>query len=188
MSSVPRETNFSCLIPLNFSTSNYLVEMFYHAVVTIIIGETHLRMVPNAEHSLYGHQEEVTTNILTFINLIQNNTPRPSFNYTMVKSNTTASITVYTYVETNSCTFLSLFKGEVQPAYVRVWSAETLSFTYRDFRLITCWDIEKCINPVIWTYEELQGNNGVYTVSMDAPEGNLIQNPDRTNYKNTYRV
>ncbi len=63
-----------------------------------ISGETHLRMVPNAEHALIVHQEEVTLNILTYINLLQANTPRPEFNYTLVKSNTTASITVYTNV------------------------------------------------------------------------------------------
>ena len=50
-------------------------------------------MVPNAEHSLIGHQYDVIEGIAMFFKMIATNTPRPDYTYEIVKSNTTASIT-----------------------------------------------------------------------------------------------
>lgn len=121
-------------------------------------GENHLRMVPNAEHSLIGHQADVVLSIATFYQLVLDNTPRPQISWDLVKSNTTASIT------------LKLLDN-YQPLQVKMWYAHTLSFVQRDFRLVICDDLTHCLEPVFWYDEVLTPvSNGVYQVSMDAPQ------------------
>jgi len=125
-----------------------------------LIDEKHLRMVPNAEHSLIGHQIDVITSIATFAWMVVNNVPRPEFSWQIVKSNETASITV-------------TLEDDQQPFQVRVWQAHTLSFIQRDFRLLICDDIEHCLEPIFWYETMLESSNGTYTVSVPAPpEGN----------------
>eukprot|EP01121_Diplochlamys_sp_Union-15-3_P013406 TRINITY_DN4155_c0_g3_i1.p1 TRINITY_DN4155_c0_g3~~TRINITY_DN4155_c0_g3_i1.p1 ORF type:complete len:439 (-),score=70.92 TRINITY_DN4155_c0_g3_i1:205-1521(-) len=119
-------------------------------------GEKYLRMMPNCEHALIPDYYNVGTNMETFYWMVLNNIPRPKFSWTMEKSNTTASITL-TAVD--------------RPTSVYVWHATTLSSTKRDFRLLTCGDISKCFQPVIWYDDELFDNNGdgVYKAVVNAP-------------------
>jgi len=114
-------------------------------------------MVPNAEHSLYGHQLDVMLSIATFSWMLMNNVPRPEFTYELIKSNETASITV------------TLQDNQI-PVSVKVWQAQTLSFVQRDFRLLICDDIQHCLEPVFWYETVLEGQKGVYSYSVPAPE------------------
>lgn len=55
-------------------------------------GEYHLRLVPNAEHSLAGHGYDVISSIGNFFESVLLNEVRPKYSYEMVYSNDTASI------------------------------------------------------------------------------------------------
>jgi PhoPQ-activated pathogenicity-related protein len=55
-------------------------------------GEHHLRMVPNAEHSMAGHGYDVISSIGNFFYSVLTNEVRPKYSYNMVYSNDTASI------------------------------------------------------------------------------------------------
>ncbi|EGG24500.1 PhoPQ-activated pathogenicity-related protein [Cavenderia fasciculata] len=122
-------------------------------------GEKHLRIVPNAEHSLVGHQTDIILSIVTFLKMFSNNQTRPDFSYQVVyNTNTTATIT------------LTPTPGTPLPTKVKVWDARTESTTRRDFRLITCQDPTKCIQFVIWVPTDVQPNSqGTYSVTLSAP-------------------
>jgi PhoPQ-activated pathogenicity-related protein len=61
-------------------------------------GQNHLRMVPNAEHSLLGHQLDVTYAAASYYHRVISSTPLPEFTWSITKSNGTqgepATITV----------------------------------------------------------------------------------------------
>ncbi|EFA75636.1 PhoPQ-activated pathogenicity-related protein [Heterostelium album PN500] len=123
-----------------------------------LLGEKHLRLVPNAEHSLIGHQLDIIMGIVTMSRLYIQNQTRPEFDYNIAfNSNGTATIT------------LTVQPGTKTPYKVKSWEAITESAERRDFRLITCMDPTKCIQPILWKPETLTGVNGVYTATMGAP-------------------
>jgi len=118
-------------------------------------GESYLNIIANAEHTLATAYPDVASSISAFYHLIITRTPRPSYEYTMVKSNQTASITL---------------KPNDTPYEVTMWYAQTISPNLRDFRLVVCDQIPKCIQPVIWLPQSLlpQGD-GTYVATMDKP-------------------
>jgi len=125
-------------------------------------GIKHLRVVPNCEHSLAGHDYFTLLQVSEFINYFLNGTLPKSLDYQMIYSNTTATIIV---------------KPPQKPASVTVWQATTLSKTRRDFRLIICGDIGNpdCFQPVLWESDELSpASDGSYSVSIRAPSEGWI--------------
>jgi len=53
-----------------------------------------------------------------------------------------------------------------------MWHARTLSEERRDFRLITCWDFEKCFQPVLWFEKRLHpepNNPNIYVATAERP-------------------
>eukprot|EP01132_Coremiostelium_polycephalum_P005292 gene5292-6589_t len=126
---------------------------------TSMQGESHLRLVPNAEHSLIGHQTDILLSIVSFLNLIIHNQPRPQFNWNI------------TYNPDNSATItMTVPPGSILPTKVKAWTAVTESTTRRDFRLITCADPTKCVQFVLWIPSSIpQSSPGVYTVTMKVP-------------------
>jgi len=120
-----------------------------------LYGENYLRIVPDAEHSMEGHEIDLALSVNTWMHMILTGKKRPTFTWNLEKSNDTARITV---------------KCDEKPSSVTMWYAHTLSHTRRDFRLLTCEDIPKCIQPVIWWYKALEDQgNGVYVAEMEAP-------------------
>jgi PhoPQ-activated pathogenicity-related protein len=122
-------------------------------------GETHLNLIPDAEHALVTAYVDVTFTLSGFYQMVISKTPRPSYTYEIIKSNTTASIKVQ--VDTAN-----------PPTSVTLWHASTLSSTMRDFRLVKCAKLPDCLNPVIWYYEELQEalpGSGKYLATKSAP-------------------
>jgi len=119
-------------------------------------GEKYLRVIPNCEHSLAGHDYYTLLQVAEFVNRFLNKTLPGTLDYTLVYSNTTASITV---------------KPPIKPASVTMWQATTLSTTRRDFRLIICGDIgnPNCFQPVLWLPQSLSPNpDGTYSASIRA--------------------
>jgi len=124
-------------------------------------GETHLTLIPDAEHSLATALPEVGETINTFYQLIVTKTPRPVYTYEIIRSNTSASIIVHTshIIPT--------------PSQVTMWYAYTISSTLRDFRLVICDQIPQCIQPILWipkALSEIQPGTGTYIANMTAPE------------------
>ena len=124
-------------------------------------GEKHLRIIPNAQHTLVTAITEVLNDLKTFYKLIHYNISRPDFTWTLdyVKTKDTAAKTVVTL-------------GKDKPKSVRMWWADTVASSgKRDFRLVICFDLSKpeCIQPILWFPVELQLNNGPYTAEMSDP-------------------
>jgi len=103
---------------------------------------------------------EVATTISAFYHTVINDLPRPKYTYKIIKSNTTAAITM-------NC------DDEYPPEYVTMWQATTLSSTYRDFRLLRCAKIPECIQLVIWFPTVLTADpidSCQYHVEVDKPK------------------
>ncbi|KAH3871996.1 hypothetical protein DPMN_035211 [Dreissena polymorpha] len=104
----------------------------------VLKGEKYLRMIPNAEHGLVGHETSVMFGIRAFFLSVMNNKPLPKVDWIL---NTTAiggKISVTT---------------DVQPLSVECYHATTLDDTRKDFRLLrgTPGDPTKPkLHPVLW--------------------------------------
>eukprot|EP01113_Clastostelium_recurvatum_P011230 TRINITY_DN1567_c0_g2_i2.p1 TRINITY_DN1567_c0_g2~~TRINITY_DN1567_c0_g2_i2.p1 ORF type:complete len:495 (-),score=130.05 TRINITY_DN1567_c0_g2_i2:151-1512(-) len=124
-------------------------------------GETHLRMIPNCEHSLAGHQADVTLQIETFLRMVINKQPRPQITWTNQ------------YYSNGSALLVATTSASTPPSLVRLWQADTLSRTQRDFRLVTCFQLPKCIQLVPWKSTEIksttQGSNLEFKAFIEAP-------------------
>jgi len=119
-------------------------------------GEKYLRVIPNCEHSLAGHDFFTLLQVAEFINRFLNKTLPGNMESTIIRSNSTATIIV---------------KPPIPPTSVTVWQATTLSETRRDFRLIICGNIgnPNCFQPVWWIPSELKPNaDGTYSASISA--------------------
>jgi len=131
-----------------------------------LLGEKHLMMVPNAEHSLEGHQIDVLLNIQQFVESFIHQRSVPTLQWEF--SNNGSVIT----------TVLSQ-----KPKTVTLW--EAYNPTARDFRLLTCGEVTwHCINPILWIPRELnytQLSDGTYQAVgvLEVPEsgwrGGLVQ-------------
>jgi hypothetical protein len=65
-------------------------------------------MVPDAEHSLYGQQTDVTLSISTFVHMLLENHPQPKLNWTLIRSNDSeASIVLQTETKPKRFSFVS---------------------------------------------------------------------------------
>jgi len=124
-----------------------------------LIGEKHLRLVPNAEHSLAGHQTDILLSIVTFLRLVTSDTPRPTFtwNITYTPDGNTATIDMFVPA------------GSMLPTKVKVWDAITESETRRDFRLLICQDPEACVQFVIWVPKDITPQGTTYSYTMSKP-------------------
>eukprot|EP01103_Thecamoeba_quadrilineata_P002891 TRINITY_DN12743_c0_g1_i1.p1 TRINITY_DN12743_c0_g1~~TRINITY_DN12743_c0_g1_i1.p1 ORF type:complete len:491 (+),score=55.56 TRINITY_DN12743_c0_g1_i1:32-1504(+) len=114
-------------------------------------GEKYLRMVPNAEHSMAGHAEDVMYSVVQFMEAIIHSNPIPNYDWQISADGTTITVT------TNA-----------KPKKVVMWHA--LNPHKRDFRMIVCGinDDPLCIGKTFWLPEELQPvsvENGIYTYS-----------------------
>jgi len=136
-------------------------------------GENHLRYMPNSEHSMSGHATDLAAEIVTFYSMVIKNQTRPTISYANTfYPNGSALLTV---------------KARTQPSRVRVWHADTLSHTLRDFRLVICDDIAKCAQIVPWFPKELNatvvGDTFVYSAYIEKPangwRGYMIQVDNR---------
>lgn len=127
-----------------------------------MVGEIHLLMVHNAEHSLVTGLPEVVQGISSFAAGVLANEARPTINWTMTQSSRTGSITVLT---------------SEPPTKVFVRYADTLDGKRRDWRLITgekpCPTIEisgECLHPVLWHTDNATAvNPTTYTYATSAP-------------------
>jgi len=129
---------------------------------SMVPGLKHLRMVPNAEHSLSGQQFEIIEQIGDWMFMFMHNDLPPTLDSTLVYSNNTASITV---------------RPGRTPVSVTLYQAQTLSFQRRDFRLVICGNLSdpSCFQPVLWYPSTLQPNtDGSYSASIAAPIGGWI--------------
>jgi PhoPQ-activated pathogenicity-related protein len=121
-------------------------------------GPKFLRVVPDAEHSLIGHELDLTFTIATFFHLVVDKRPIPtiSWNFTITPEGT-GVITA---------------TSDVEPTEVLMFHATTISTTRRDFRLITCGAVNaSCIQPILWFPTTLSDQGGyTYVATMDPPE------------------
>jgi len=116
---------------------------------SLLPGQSWLRMVPNAEHSMAGHAGDLAVTIQSFLHAVSSGTYIPTFNFTI--NNVTGEITVTT---------------TDKPDKARMWHAKNIH--HRDFRLVVCGDLQNlsCIQPILWDYITLEPTsivNGVYT-------------------------
>lgn len=119
-----------------------------------------LRVVPDAEHSLSGHQLDVVSSIQTFFWCVIHNTTLPQVTWDIAYSN-----------NNNTATLTAVWTSHVLPRKIVMWKATNPNS--RDFRLLTCAnpDNPHCLNLVLWFESELSSNNQTsVTVSLDAPK------------------
>jgi PhoPQ-activated pathogenicity-related protein len=94
-----------------------------------------LRMVPNAEHSMAGHQVDLLLNIQIFLTTVVRQQPLPSFSWTFGSNYSSITVTL---------------NDNNVPRKVLVWRAHNP--LARDFRLLTSPDT---IQPIFWFESEL---------------------------------
>lgn len=127
-------------------------------------GELHLLMLQDAEHSLATAIPEVIKSVSAFALAVMSDRPRPTLTWTMQRSNTSGT-TVATCSE--------------QPVEVRVWHADTLNASRRDWRLIKGMPCEapcipvkgECLQPILW-YESapVTINNTTFSATFEIPK------------------
>jgi len=121
-------------------------------------------MLPNAEHSLAGHQLDILLNVQQFFEAFIQERAIPTLEWEF----------------SNNGSVISVILSQ-KPKTVEIW--EAYNPKARDFRLITC-DSEKCINPILWIPRQLNVtalSNGSYQAIgiMDVPDvgwrGGMVQ-------------
>jgi PhoPQ-activated pathogenicity-related protein len=106
-----------------------------------LVGEKHLRYVPNTDHSLRG--SDAVESIAAFYQLVLQGKPRPSFSWT--------------FPDTESIHVVTADK----PRSVKLWHATNANA--RDFRLQT-------IGPAYTSVELVPTQEDVYRVHVPAPD------------------
>ncbi len=106
-----------------------------------LIGEKHLRYVPNTDHGMDG--SDAIQTLVSFFWCIVNDTPRPEFDWTMSED---GILTV---------------TSETAPAEVRLWQATNSAA--RDFRLET-------LGPRYQSALLKPNDDGSYTAKVDKPD------------------
>lgn len=127
------------------------------------VGETHLIMIKNAEHSLATGLVEVVEAISSFMHDVFAGYKRPNMTWKFGRNGNNGTISIET---------------TVKPEKVIVRHATTLQTARRDWRLITganpCpWIAVKgeCIQPVLWAGEEaIQVDDTHYIAEMPMPD------------------
>jgi len=123
-----------------------------------LVGPKYLRIVPNSEHSLEGHATDIGLAVNAFYHMVITNKKLPDFSWKQTKLPNGGAILNVTTIE--------------KPSTVKLWHANTISSTRRDFRLIICDNLKNpaCLQPVVWTEMTLQDSgNGVYTAQLSPP-------------------
>jgi PhoPQ-activated pathogenicity-related protein len=128
---------------VNAAGDQYFVPDSSQFYVPGLKGDTYLRYVPNADHSLKGAYEDAAKNAFAFYQSIVTDSPRPQFSWNF---DADGAIRVVT---------------QTQPSAVRLWQATDPNA--RDFRLQT-------IGPAYTSSEVPDQGNGVYIAKPDAPE------------------
>ena len=135
-------------------------------------GEKHLRAVPNAEHSMACCALDLVSDIMAFYQLLVHKVERPKLSWTLDHAGVdgTARITV---------------NSSIVPASAKMWWATTIpSSGKRDFRLVICWQLPECVQPVAWFPRDLKNlspdnTTGMYVAEQVSPAagwtGFLIQ-------------
>jgi len=126
-----------------------------------MVGEMHLLMVQNAEHSLITGLPEVIQGVSSFVSGILTNIARPTMQWTMGQSEFGGNITVVT---------------SERPTKVMVRHADTLDGVRRDWRLLTgqkpCPTVQvdgACLHPVFWhEAEAFQTGPTTYSYVLDT--------------------
>jgi len=130
-------------------------------------GPAYLRITPNAEHSLAGHELDLTQGISTFFHLVIRKMQIPEITYDV------------TYLANGSATIVA--KSNVKPSKVELFHALTISHTKRDFRLVVCDALNStCVQPILWIPKTLSDEGSyTYSATVDKPSagwrGFLIQ-------------
>eukprot|EP00051_Salpingoeca_urceolata_P020759 m.315662 g.315662 ORF g.315662 m.315662 type:complete len:599 (-) comp19677_c5_seq3:2185-3981(-) len=130
-----------------------------------MVGELHLLMVQNAEHSMATGIPEVIPGAASFAHGVLSGTPRPEMSWKFGKTFSGGNITVTT---------------NERPSKIIAHYADTLDGARRDWRLIIgpypdCPLPVKnggaCLHPVLWKSQEVfQIAPMTWTVAFDAPE------------------
>jgi len=122
-----------------------------------LMGPKYLKMLPNAEHSLAGHEIDIVLNVQQFFEAFIQSRELPTLDWEF--SNNGSTITV----------MLSQ-----QPKNVQLW--EAYNPKARDFRLVVCGKANStCVNPILWAPKDLNVTSmgdGTYmaTATMNVPE------------------
>jgi len=121
-------------------------------------GPSYLRMLPNCEHSIFGHQIDVFLGIQDFFEAVVHFRTIPTVTWTISPNGTVITAT-----------------STEKPKKVYLFSA--VNEKARDFRLIICADRHNvsCLNPILWAPHELTefsytpGVGYTYTGVVDVP-------------------
>jgi len=112
-----------------------------------LMGEKYLLMLPNAEHSLEGHQIDILLNVQQFFEAFIQQRQLPTLEWGF----------------SNNGSVITVILSE-KPKEVNLW--EAYNPTARDFRLVTCAQVNStCINAKLWAPRRLavtQLANGTY--------------------------
>ena len=135
-------------------------------------GEKHLRAIPNAEHSMACCALDIISDIVAFYNLLVNNVTRPELSWTL------------DYAGKDEVARISV-NSSIVAHTAKVWWADTIpSSGLRDFRLVVCFQLPECVQPVIWFPDDLKNlspdnTTGMYVAERSGPAlgwtGFLIQ-------------
>jgi PhoPQ-activated pathogenicity-related protein len=118
-------------------------------------GETHMRVVGNAEHSLSEHIIEELSSIEAFYLGVIRGEQRPRFSWDLDEVNGRIVI-----------------NATDKPDRIKMYHARTLSKERRDFRLVIAGvDGGEALQPVLWGTETLEPQeNGLYVASKPTPD------------------
>lgn len=119
-------------------------------------GEKFLRIIPNAEHSLFDVILNLVSDMAAYYYMLTRNIPRPVVTWDLGYSQDLANITLRS-------------SNGVPPTNVVAWYADTIPGRGRDFRWIYCASV-KCLEPVIWFPKPVKANlDGSYSFSRAKP-------------------
>ncbi|XP_077979615.1 autocrine proliferation repressor protein A-like [Glandiceps talaboti] len=122
-------------------------------------GDTYLRLLPNAEHSMSGHRENVYHGLQAFYLSVLENHPRPKISWTRNQTADGGSIYLYT---------------DRAPAYISAFPSMTLSNQRRDFRLQIAKEVgsaEPIPQRVMWyPMKTNRVNDNEFYVEIPKPE------------------
>ncbi|XP_078610561.1 autocrine proliferation repressor protein A-like [Branchiostoma floridae x Branchiostoma japonicum] len=119
--------------------------------------EKYIRWIPNAEHTMAGHEISLLFGIRAFFLSLVEDWPRPEMTWTRETGTNSGKITLHT---------------NVKPKIIRSFYARTLDGKRRDFRLVHLPPGELGLqpHPVIWLPEDVQDmGNGTYVAEFDIP-------------------
>merc|ERR1711991_485372 len=118
------------------------------------------RTVFNAEHSLTGHQIDVTLSVQSMFTALIEGKVLPTLTSTVSPDGTTITVQIGP-------------QNAKDAIPKKCIMAHAYNSKARDFRLIKCGDVKNpaCLNPIIWTAEDLvPQTNNTWSVTVQPPE------------------